>query len=94
MAGASQAFEEDELEIVGVEDLEVLVRRLEDLREVVPQEGEFQVGGDADRFGEPMAHELFDDAIGHDDRDRLERVASLMRGDCLGQRRDQVFESI
>ena len=35
MAGASKALEEDELELVGFEDLEVLVRRLEKLGQIV-----------------------------------------------------------
>ena len=94
MVRTSKAFEEDQLKLVGVQNLEILVRRLEKLGEIAPQEREFQICRDADRFGQPIANELLDDAVGHDDRDPLERIASLMLGYRLGQRRDQIFESI
>ena len=41
-----------------------------------------------------MTDELLDDAVGHDDRDALERIAPLMIRDGLGQRRNQIFKSI
>ena len=94
MVRASQALEEDKLELVGLQDLEVLVRRFEKLGQVAAQEREFQICCDPDRFSQPIANELFDDAIGHDNRNPLQRIASLMRGYGLGQRRDQIFESI
>ena len=94
MVRASKALEEDQLELIGVQDLEVLVRRLEKLGQVAAQERELQICRDADRFSQPIANELLDDAVGHDDRHPLQRIASLMRGYGLGQRRDQIFESI
>src|SRR5208337_1943969 len=94
MTGTSETFEDDELELVGVENLQILGRRLEEFREIVPQKGEFQICRDTDRFGQPIPYELFDDAIWHDNRDRVERVAPLLRCDRLCQRRNQVFESI
>ena len=94
MAGTSKALEEDKLKLIGLQDLEILVGRLEKLGEVAAQERELQICRDADRFSQPMADELLDDAIGHDNRHPLERIAPLMLGDGLGQRRDQIFESI
>ena len=91
---AAQALEEDKLQLVGLQYLKVLVSRLEKLAQVAAQERESQIGRDADRFSQPVANELFDHAVGHDDRHSLQRVASLMRRDRLGQRRDQIFESI
>ena len=71
MARTSKALEQDQLELIGVQDLQVLIRRLEKFGQVIPQEREFQIRRDADRFGQPIADELFDDAVGYDNRDRL-----------------------
>ena len=94
MSRAAEAFEDHELEVVGVEHLQIGVGRLDEAGEVGAQEGELQVGGDAEGLGEAMAHELFDDAIGHDYGDGRKRVAALMVGDRFGERRDQAFEPV
>ena len=94
MAGTSQALEEDELEFIGFQDSEIPVRRLEKVGQVASQEWEIQVGRDANRFGQPMANELLDHAVGHDNRHPLERIAPLMLGNGRSERRDQIFESV
>ena len=94
MAGTSEAFEENQLKLIGLEDLEILVGRLEKPGEIGAQERKLQICGDADRFSQPMPNELLDDAVGHDDRDALERIAPLMIRDRLGERRNQIFHSI
>src|SRR5208337_2121271 len=88
MGGTSKTLEEDQLELIGVQDPQVLVDRLENAGEVVPQEWKSQVSRHAERFRQPIADELFDDAVRHDDRDLIERRAALMQGDTFGQRRD------
>jgi hypothetical protein len=84
MVRASQARKQDKLQLVGLEDLEVLIRRLKKLGQVAAQERELQVCGDADRFSQPITDELLDDAVGHDNRHSLQRIASLIRGYSLG----------
>lgn len=94
MARTSKALEEDKLKFVGFKDPEILVGRLEKIGQVAPQEREIQVCRHADRFSQPMANELLDDAVGHDNRNPLERIASLMLRHGIGQRRDQIFQSV
>jgi hypothetical protein len=91
MAGTSQALEEDELELIGFQDFEILVGRLEKVGEVASQEWEIQVCRDADGFGQPMADELLDYAVGYDNRHPLERIAPLMLRNGRSERRDQIF---
>src|SRR5580692_8153886 len=93
-AGTSKAFEDHELKLIGFQDPEILVGRLENPGEIAAQERKLQICRDANRFRQPMPYELLDDAVGHDDRDALERIAPLMLRDSLGQRRDQIFQSI
>ena len=94
MAGTSQALEEDELEFIGFQDSEIPVGRLEKVGQVASQEREIQVCRDANRFGQPMANELLDHAVGHDNRHPLERIAPLMLGNGRSERRDQIFEPV
>ena len=94
MAGTAKAFEEHELKLISLQDLEILVGRLENPGEIAAQERTLQICRDADRFSQPMTDELLDDAVGHDDRDALERIAPLMIRDRLSQRCNQIFKSI
>ena len=94
MAGTAEAFEEHELKLIGLQDLEILVGRLENLGEIAAQEWKLQICRDADRFCQPMTDELLDDAVGHDDRDTVERIAPLMIRDGHGQWCNQIFQSI
>ncbi len=94
MAGTAKAFEEHELKLISLEDLEILVGRFEKPGEIAAQKWKLQICRDADRFSQPMTDELLDDAVGHDDRDALERIAPLMIRDRQGERRDQIFQSI
>src|ERR1019366_9116631 len=72
MARTSKALEQDQLELLGVQDLQVLVRRLEKFGQIIPQKRKFQSLRAANLFVKPIADELFDDAVGYDNRDRLE----------------------
>ena len=85
---------DEEREGVGVEDAQVVVGVGDDLGEVVAQEAEGEVGGDTELLGELEPDELGDGLVGHDDRDRRERIGGLRVFDARGEGREEDFEAV